>query len=188
MNRTKKVFVWGALLCALSVCSLWAESPTPPPARALKELFANAQLAAPDKRPASQDFTLPLTGGGTVTLSALKGKVVFLNFWATWCPPCRAEMPDIEAVYQSYKDKGIAFIAVNLQEKKSDVVSFLKKNGYTFPAALDSSGTVGMSYGAQSIPTTLLIDKQGRIAAAAIGGRQWNGAAMHAVFDALLAE
>jgi peroxiredoxin len=115
------------------------------------------------------DFTLTDTQGNKVTLSELKGKKVFLNFWATWCPPCREEMPDIEKLYQETKDSDLVILAVNLGESKDIVTSFTDKNNYTFQVLLDSSQTVAVDYQIRSIPTSYFIDEEGYIQAGKIG-------------------
>jgi thiol-disulfide isomerase/thioredoxin len=134
------------------------------------------------------DFTLPLLDGGNVKLSSLKGKVVFLNFWATWCPPCRSEMPSMEALYQRYRNKGLEFLAIDIMERKEQVVSFMKNFGLTFPVALDSSGNISGMYGIRGIPTTFIVDKDGRIIIASVGGREWNTPAIFNAFDLLLSD
>ncbi|MDR1903798.1 MAG: TlpA family protein disulfide reductase [Treponema sp.] len=132
------------------------------------------------------DFTLPLLDGKNVKLSSFKGKVVFLNFWATWCPPCRNEMPSMEVLYQRYRNKGLEFLAVDVMEGKEEVSSFMKDFSLSFPAALDSSGNVSGLYGIRGIPTTFIIDRQGMIIVASIGGREWNTQAVFNAFDLLL--
>jgi thiol-disulfide isomerase/thioredoxin len=134
------------------------------------------------------DFSLPLLNGETRTLSGLKGKIVFLNFWATWCPPCRAEMPDMEKLYQKFKNEGLEFLTVNIQEHKRDVEAFMKDFGLSFPVALDSRGDVATKYGIRGIPTTYIIDRDGRIIAAAVGGRDWFSEDMINAFRILLAD
>jgi peroxiredoxin len=132
------------------------------------------------------NFTAPLLNGKNVSLRSLKGKVVFLNFWATWCPPCRQEMPSMEVLYQHFKDQGLEFLAVDIQEEKSDVAAFMEKYGLNFPTAIDASGDISSKYGIRSIPTTFIIDRQGIILAAAVGGRNWDTPEMFAAFETLL--
>ena len=134
------------------------------------------------------DFMLPLLDGTDFTLSQQKGKVVFLNFWATWCPPCRDEMPSMEALYQRFKDSGLEIIAVNLRESNSEVEAFMNQYNLTFPAALDSRGTVGAIYNVRAIPTTYIIDKRGLIVGQLVGSIDWNTPRVIAAFEALLAE
>jgi len=118
------------------------------------------------------DFTLSLLDGGTVTLSALKGKVVLVNFWTSWCPPCRKEMPAIESVYRSYKDLGLVVIGLNLtaQDSKQEAASFAQKIGVTFPIALDLDNSVGILYRVTALPTSFFIDRKGVIRSVIVGG------------------
>lgn len=113
------------------------------------------------------DFTLLDREGNEVSLSSFKGKVVFLNFWASWCPPCRAEMPDIQKIYEKYKDTDVAIITVNLTaaEKNGieDTNKFIDENDYTFPVLLDKDGEVAVKYRISGIPTTYIINKDGII-------------------------
>jgi len=121
------------------------------------------------------DFTLMDQYGNQHTLSDYKGKVVFLNFWATWCPPCQKEMPDIENLYKAYnmnKDE-IVFLGVanpaseeypnNQDVRKEEIISFLKNEGYSFPTVFDETGEVLFNYKISAFPTTFLIDKEGNI-------------------------
>lgn len=112
------------------------------------------------------DFTLTNLKGEKVKLSDFRGKPVFLNFWATWCPPCRAEMPLIQKLHQQKK---IQVLTVNIQEDQQTIEKFLKKNHYTFPVLLDKQGKVANQYWIQGIPTTFIIDRQGIIQAVWIG-------------------
>lgn len=118
------------------------------------------------------DFTLDLLGGGQITLSDLRGKPVVLNIWATWCPPCREEMPAIEKVNRSYKELGLVIIGVNLtsQDSEQAVSAFVQELGLTFPIALDRDGSVGDRYRPLGLPTTYFIDSQGMIQSVVVGG------------------
>ena len=121
------------------------------------------------------DFTLVDQYGNEHTLSDYKGKVVFLNFWATWCPPCRKEMPDIEAMYQEYNQnqEDVIFLGVanpkseknpNTREvEKEGVIEFLEENNLTFPVVFDETGEIFSQYGITALPTTFMIDKNGNI-------------------------
>jgi thiol-disulfide isomerase/thioredoxin len=132
-----------------------------------------------------QDFALAGLQGGSTRLSALKGKFVLLNFWATWCPPCRAEMPSIEALWRKTKDKPFAIVAVSSGEKAEDVRAFIAKNGYSYPVYLDASGSMSSYFGARSIPTTYLIDKDGKAIAGAVGGLEYGSPEALALFAEL---
>jgi len=118
------------------------------------------------------DFKLGLWDGGTVTLSELKGKVVLVNFWTSWCPPCRKEMPAIESVYRSYKDLGLVVIGLNLtaQDSKQAAASFVQEIGVTFPIALDLDNSVGNLYRVTALPTSFFIDRKGVIRSVIVGG------------------
>ena len=102
-------------------------------------------------------------------LSDYKGQPVVLNFWATWCGPCRNEIPHLEEVYEAWKDKDLAFFAVNIGESSTDVISFLDYFGFTMPVLLDSAKTVSRRYGVSGIPTTYFIDEDGIIQNKVVG-------------------
>lgn len=118
------------------------------------------------------DFTLDLLGGGEVTLSELRGNPVVLNIWATWCGPCREEMPAIEKVYRSYKELGLTVIGLNVtsQDSEQAVSDFVQELELTFPIALDRDGSVGNRYQLMGLPTTYFIDSQGVIQSVVVGG------------------
>ncbi len=107
------------------------------------------------------DFNLEDLKGNKVTLSQYKGKKVFLNFWATWCPPCKTEMPDMEKLYQETKDTDLIMLAVNVGEDKNTVQSFISKNEYNFAVLLDTKGEVSQLYQVKGIPTSYFIDTEG---------------------------
>ena len=121
----------------------------------------------------AKDFTLGNLEGSPVSLKDFQGKVVFLNFWATWCPPCRAEMPAMEKLWQKFKEEDFVILAVDVREGKEKASSFVKENGYTFPVLLDSRGGVANTYGITAIPTTYLLDPERRIVGKALGARDW---------------
>ena len=118
------------------------------------------------------DFSLQDLDGKTVTLKEFRGKVVFVNFWATWCPPCRDEMPAMQKLYKENRDKGLVMLAINFMETPNTIRPFVNEYKLTFPILLDS-GTVMVSYGVLGLPATYLIDRQGKAAARALGARDW---------------
>ena len=116
------------------------------------------------------DFTVEMVDGSSVTLGDLKGKVVLLNFWATWCPPCRQELTRVQKdLIDRFAGRDFLFLPVSRGEKRSDVAAFREKTGYTFPMGLDSTRTIYDRYATNFIPRNYLIDRDGRIITATIG-------------------
>ncbi len=118
------------------------------------------------------DFTLDLLDGGQLRLSDLRGQSVVINFWASWCPPCRAEMPAIEKVYQAYKDRGLVVLAVNttFQDNEAAAAAFVREFGLTFLIPLDRDGSVSQRYQLRGLPSTFFVDRNGIIRSVVIGG------------------
>ncbi len=123
--------------------------------------------------PKAIDFTLKDLEGKTHKLSDYKGKIVFLNFWATWCPPCRAEMPSMQKIYETWDSKKFVMLAVAVKQNRDVVKNFIEENAYNFPVLLDSDGKVAGMYRVRGIPTTYLIDKEGNIITRVVGSREW---------------
>jgi thiol-disulfide isomerase/thioredoxin len=110
---------------------------------------------------------------------------VFINFWTTWCLACVVEMPSMEKLHQKFKNRDFAMIAVNLQESASKVIKFFKEYKLTFTALLDTTGDVGAGFGIRAIPTTLILDKNGRLIGKVFGPREWDGRDSFALFEYL---
>ncbi len=123
--------------------------------------------------------------GRLVSLTDFRGKIVFLNFWTTWCYACRIEMPDMEKLHQKFKNKDFAMVTVNLQESASQVKQFFEEFNLTFTALLDSGGEVGAHFMITAIPTTFILDKQGIILGKVMGPREWNSKKAFALFEHL---
>ncbi len=133
------------------------------------------------------DFTLTDMNGQQVSLSQFRGKVVILNFWATWCPPCREEMPSMEQLYRDYKDKGLVMLAVNVEENgKKAVEKFLKKNPHSFPILLDTENVAQNTYGVFRFPESFIIDQNGFVVEKIIGGRDWTSGQTFKIIKFLL--
>lgn len=130
------------------------------------------QIPAPQKGFLAPDFQLQTTDGTTVKLSDLRGQAVLVNLWATWCPPCRAEMKSIEKVYNEYKDQGFVVLAVNMtyQDDSQKVMPFVTTQGLTYPILLDTSNVVGSAYQLRSLPSSFFIGRDGIIHEVVIGG------------------
>jgi thiol-disulfide isomerase/thioredoxin len=151
-----------------------------------------AGLDVPTAAVSSIDFNLEGLDGKTISLSSYKGKVVLLSFWATWCGPCKEEMPAMEKLYQKLKARGFEVLAVDMMEDKATVSAFVKKSGYTFPVALDKTGEVGGNglYAARAIPTNYVVDKTGMVVGRKIGvdGPAWTSDERVTMFESLLAQ
>ncbi len=115
------------------------------------------------------DFTLQTLDGEALSLSDLRGKAVVLNFWATWCPPCQAEMPELQAAHEAYSRGGLVVLGVNQAENRATVQAFLDERQLTFPVVLDSQYEVSQLYQVNSLPTTFFIDRDGVIREIVIG-------------------
>lgn len=142
---------------------------------------AGVALARGEAAPALE---LPRIDGGTASLAELRGRPVVVNLWATWCPPCVREMPSLQRVYERYRDEGLEVLAVAVDDvpgvRQPDgrivglVSRFVEEHGLTFPIAVDPSGNTERRFGTEYLPTTVLIDRQGRIRAREVGGRPWD--------------
>ncbi|MCL5611360.1 MAG: TlpA family protein disulfide reductase [Chloroflexi bacterium] len=129
-------------------------------------------IPAPQKGFLAPEISLSTPKGEKYTLSELKGKAVLVNLWATWCPPCRAEMPTIEKIYEEYKDKGLVVLGVDTtsQDNPLDIAPFLTQYGITFPILLDEVGSVAQKYDLRSLPSSFFISRDGTINEVVIGG------------------
>ena len=131
------------------------------------------EVETPDKRP--------------LRLSEFKGKVVFLNFWATWCKPCEEEMPSMQRLHERFKNQGLVVLAISEDTGGASLVApYLKKHSLTFPVGLDPKSSVATLYGVWSVPSTFIIDKRGNRAFFANGPREWDGPHARAFFESLL--
>ncbi|MBI5183045.1 MAG: TlpA family protein disulfide reductase [Nitrospinae bacterium] len=133
------------------------------------------------------DFTLPDIKENNVTLSELRGKVVFLNFWATWCVVCREDLPSMERLYQRFKDDDFEMLTINIDKSgRSGVESYMKELGLTFPVLIDSGGKVSRMYQITGVPETFIIGKNGEIVYKAIGPVEWTKEAWLNAFSNLI--
>jgi thiol-disulfide isomerase/thioredoxin len=121
-----------------------------------------------------------------VSISDFRGKIVFLNFWTTWCPTCRIEMPSMEKLHQKLKNRDFAMVTINLQESADRVKNFFKEYKLSFTALLDTAGEVGAMFGLYQIPTTYILDKEGRIIGKAVGPREWDSKKSISLFEYLI--
>jgi peroxiredoxin len=136
-----------------------------PPSPVIEEPTSNlpAGEPAPEAGHPAPDFTLEALDGGDISLSALRGQVVLVNMWATWCPPCRSEMPAIQSTYDRYHERGFTVVAVNQQEDAATVAAYFQENGLTFPAVLDRTASTAASYQVRVLPSSFFVDKHGTV-------------------------
>ena len=167
MNWNNKM-TWRGLMVLLLVLGIaWIAASRVP---------AEEALARSDRPPSPQagfaapDFTLETPDGETISLSDLRGQVVLVNFWATWCPPCRAEMPAIQGVYDAYREQGFVVLAVDVGEGDAQVAAFADERGLTFPILMDREGTVSHQYQVRAMPSTFFVDQAGVIQEVTLGG------------------
>jgi peroxiredoxin len=182
MKRSIIIWTVAIILVAVAVYSTYQynnnPAPVPTPAadsQTEKPAATNIQDSKAAKVQDSIDaidFTLEDMDGNKVALSDYKGKTILLNFWASWCDPCKFEMPFIEQLYKDTKDSDLVIVTVNLQEPKSTVSKFIADNKYTFPILLDTKADVASLYGVSGIPLSLLINKDFKIVSAHEGAMQ----------------
>ena len=132
------------------------------------------------------DFTLSSVDGAPVSLQQYQGKVIFLNFWATWCIPCREEMPVLEKLHQTYQGQGLVILAIDLKESPDQVHAFFEKHALSFPSLIDPNGAVFRAYLVTGMPTTYLVGRDGNILARGVGGRDWTRAEAHELIRELV--
>ena len=151
----------------------------------LERLFSDMGVlqVPPDADPLEIRLSDPT--GRPVSLSEFRGKIVFINFWTTWCLACVIEMPSMEKLHQRFKDKDFVMVAINLQESAARVKQFYQEYKLTFTTLLDITGDVGAALSIRSIPATYILDRNGRIIGKALGPREWESKKSIALFEYL---
>lgn len=150
---------------------------------------AKAKDEAPVEGKHAPDFTLNDLSGRPVRLSSLKGKVVLVNFWATWCPPCREEIPSMMRLNQAMQGKPFELLAISVDEGgKEAVASFFAKSGYNLPALLDTDTQVSKLYGTTGVPETFVVSKNGVILKKVVGGLEWSSPEVIAALERFMQE
>lgn len=151
-----------------------------------EDLFLKEQIVRVKNGVKAPDFELENIEGDRVSLKDYKEKVLFINFWASWCGPCVYEMPAIARLHNIYKEvEDVEILLINLGEDRQSVDSFLKEGSYTIPTLLDSSNSVGLSYGVRSIPTTVIVGKDGMIKGTKVGAHEWDNQGVRDILDSL---
>ncbi|WP_413936759.1 peroxiredoxin family protein [Nitrospira sp. BLG_1] len=155
-----------------------------PPQSVKQSVVGRGVVQVGDEAP---NFILRDLAGNAVSLSQLRGKVVLLNFWATWCGPCRVEMPAMEQLYRTLPRREFEILAVSTDSQGAMVTRpFQKQMGFTFPILHDSEYRVGLAYGARTIPVTFMVDRQGVVRQKIFGARDWDSPEARDLIHALL--
>jgi len=160
--------------------------PAEPPA--LPELLKALNLSGYPSVMQPPDFSGLTADGQKVSLAGLSGRVVLLNFWASWCLECRPEMPAFERLHREFSVQGLAAVGINAREGTATIREYAKELGLTFPLISDPKGKINSAYGVIGLPTTFLIGRNGRPVALAVGPREWASTPARAIIQALLAE
>jgi len=178
------ILIWFAFIAmhALDADSLANEKSD---SRKLEQLFDDMGVLKLSLSHDPIDIRLKDLNGQHVSLSDFRGKIVFLNFWTTWCPTCRIEMPSMEKLHQKLKNKDFAMVTINIQESVSQVKKFFKEFKLTFTALLDTTGEVATGFNIRAIPTTFIMDKNGKIIGSIMGPREWDSKKSVALFEHL---
>ncbi len=169
IGRSLRALLWGLLLPVLFASC----SPVPP---------------KPEVGKPAPDFTLQTLGGQTVRLGELKGKVVFVNLWATWCPPCREEMPSMVRLYNFMRTRGVEILAVSEDNDREALKAFVEKYQVTFPVLPDENKRIYNLYRATGVPETHLIDRSGVLRSSTIGPFDWTSPEVVRTVESLLRE
>jgi peroxiredoxin len=148
---------------------------------ALREL----DLVKPSRLRGAEDFALPALGGGSFRLSEQRGKIVLVNFWATWCPPCLEEMPAMERLFRKHKDAGFVLVAVSVDADPQKVVPFAAAHKLTFPIVFDTKMAVAEKYGVRALPSSFILGRNGDLAGLALGPRHWDSKPSHRLIESM---
>lgn len=172
----------------IALASLVAGAAAPRGSRSLSfdDAVKELDLIRPSRQKLAEDFSLPMTEGRTFKLSEYRGKTVFVNFWATWCPPCREEMPAMEKLWLHYRERGLVVVAISVDRDPIVVAPFVKQAKFTFPIVLDPKMQAATAYGVRALPSSFLVDRNGYMTALALGPRMWDGEAAYAVMEGMV--
>lgn len=166
-KSSRQLWIMLALIVVIAAVIVLLPTGAEPEPQPSDELEATTLVHAGEEAP---DFTVGMFDGSTVTLSELRGKVVLLNFWATWCPPCREELTHVQSeIIDRFAGRDFLFLPVSRSESRQAVASFRQKTGYNFPMGLDSTRSVYDRYASNYIPRNFLIDAEGKVVTATVG-------------------
>jgi len=180
----------GAALVVVALFAALTDGPRASVAHAsgIDDAARELDLIRPARPKQASSFSVSLLGGKTLELKELRGKPMLINFWATWCAPCREEMPAMERLYLKHRERGFTLLAISVDTDAALVKPFLEKHRLTFPVALDAKMDLANTYGVRALPASFLIDRNGYLTALALGPRAWDNRAAHALVEALLAQ
>ena len=181
MDRTRR-----HLVLALSSLVVGASAPRGSRSLTFDDAMKELDLIRPSRQKLAEDFALSTPHGRTFKLSEQRGKIVFVNFWATWCPPCREEMPAMEKLWLHYRERGFVVVAISVDRDPIVVPPFIKQGKFTFPVALDPKMQAATAYGVRALPSSFLVDRQGYLTALALGPRMWDGEAAFTVIEGMI--
>lgn len=180
MKRLRGITLFRGLAIALVAFAAAGASASPEAMKALAILEVREKAPAPD-------VTLRTLDGRPLALKELRGKVLLVNFWATWCLPCQWEMPLMEKLYQAYKDRGFVVVAISVDQQGAAVVKpFVESRKLTYPVLLDTRLEGAQQFGLKGIPATFLIDRDGLVKGVTYGPKEWDGKEARAVIESLL--
>ncbi len=148
----------GALLLVTAACSLFAPPAVTPETGGVTPIAPRSSVTRP-----APDFTLTTLDGDSLTLSDYQGQVVLVNFWASWCPPCNAEVDDLNAYYEAHKDEGFTIIGVNVEDTPEDAKAFVEQHGVAFPIVIDTEAKVAGDYNVIGLPSSYFINQDGEL-------------------------
>ena len=180
-----KTFGRKAYIALAAIMVMMAAAPFTASAQSQEDqIKATTLINKGDKAP---DFTVEMVNGEQITLSKLKGKVVLINFWATWCPPCRQELTHVQKeIIDHFKGQDFVFLPISRGEKKDVVMAFREKQGYTFPMGLDPKQEIYKKYASNYIPRNFVVDKNGKVIYVSVGFEPAEFATMIKTIEAAL--
>jgi len=188
-----KIALLGIVLIAAGIIAMFVFDANPltgaiPENRSLDQLLVDMGVEVFPSTTRQVEVLLQDLNGADVNISDFRGKIVFLNFWATWCPTCVVEMPSMEKLHRKLNDQDFALVTISIQDSAAEVKRFFKQNQLTFTALLDTIGKTIPEFAIRAIPTTLILDKSGRIVGRVMGMREWDSRESIALFEQLIGE